>query len=65
MVVVYTIGPRHESFVGGTLYLDERKKMTWLPTWRHFYEGDFFRGQVSWANLKALDKKLGLRKTLT
>ena len=36
-----------ESFGGGTLYMDE--KMTRLPTWRHFFEGEFSQGQVSWA----------------
>ena len=28
------------------------KKVTWLPTWRHFLEGEFSRGQVSWATSK-------------
>ena len=40
-------------------------KMTWLLTWRYFFEGEFSGGQVSWEFLKPSDKKLGLRRTPT
>ena len=32
------------------------EKMTWLPTWRHFFDREFFGGQVSWATSKPWTK---------
>ena len=49
-----------ESFGGGLLYMDE--KLTWLPTWRHFLEGEFSGGQVSWATSKPRTKNLASRE---
>jgi len=46
-------------------------KMTRLPTWRHFFEGEFFGGQISWAtskpqtrNLASGELQLELKKSL-
>ena len=32
------------------------EKMTWLPTWRHFFDRELFGGQVSWATSKPWTK---------
>ena len=49
-----------ESF-GGDLctWMEE---MTWLPTWQHFYEGEFSGGQASWATSKPRTRNLASRK---
>ena len=53
-----------ESF-GGEL-CTWMKKMTWLPTWRHFFKGGGgVFGSSFLGNLKASNKKLGLRRTPT
>ena len=31
--------------------------MPWLSTWRHFFEGEFYGGQVSWATSKPYTRK--------
>ena len=31
---------------------------TWMPTWRHFFEGEFSGGQVSWATSKPWTRNL-------
>ena len=46
-----------ESF-GGEL-CTWMKKMTWLPTWRHFFKGGgVFGSQVSWATSKPQTRNL-------
>ena len=32
--------------------------MTWLATWRHFFQGEFSGGQVSWATSKPRTRNL-------
>jgi hypothetical protein len=45
-----------EFFGGELLYVDD--KMTWLPMWQHFLEGEFFGGQVSWPTSKPQTRNL-------
>ena len=41
------------------------KKLTWMPTWRHFFWRGVLRKSSFLGYLKALDKKLDLRRILT
>ena len=47
-VILLSVGGLHygQEFFGGELYT-WMKKMTWLLTWRHFFEEELLGGQVS------------------
>jgi len=49
-MVVYTTAK--SPFMDNSLYMDE--KLTWLQTWWHFFEGEFWKSSFL-GNLKPLD----------